>query len=300
MAMFRLISGLRRGILNWFGVKSPPVVAIVRMEGVIDSRKGFRSGLNLASLGDRFQAAFGTPGLSAVVLEINSPGGSPVQSALIFERIRELARKKDVPVLAFCEDVAASGGYILALAGDEIYAHQASIVGSIGVVSGGFGFPKLMEKIGVDRRLYTAGDKKVTLDMFGEETEDGVARLKAIQADLHNWFKNMVRKRRGKRLKGDEKDLFSGDVFLGEDAAEKGLIDDCESMIPFLEQRFGEDVVLKRFGDKKSRLSGILGVLGDGGDNEAGYSSGGSIGTGFADRVISVVEERSIWSRFGL
>ncbi len=189
----------------------PPVVAVLRLSGVIGLRG--RRGLSLAGKASAIERAFKLSGLAAVALAINSPGGSPVQSALIFRRIRQLAEENNVPVIAFAEDVAASGGYWLALAGDEIYAEDTSILGSIGVVSGGFGFSELMRRLGISRRLYTAGARKAMLDPFLAEDPQGIARLEALQRDIHGSFKDIVRLRRGTRLRGDDETLFNGDIF---------------------------------------------------------------------------------------
>jgi len=202
-----------------------PKVAVVRLTGAIGAGGTLRGGLTLAGLADPLERAFSLPGAKAVALSINSPGGSPVQSALIAQRIRDLAEEKNVKVYAFCEDVAASGGYWLACAADEIYASESSIVGSIGVVSAGFGFPELLRRYGVERRVYTSGERKVILDPFDEEKEEDIARLKAIQEQVHESFKTMVRSRRGQRLKGDEATLFNGDFWVGQSAYELGLID---------------------------------------------------------------------------
>ena len=186
-----------------------PVVAVVRLNGVIGQMGPLRGGLSLRGLAGIIERAFRQKRLKAVALAINSPGGSPVQSSLIHARIRALAEERDIPVLVFCEDVAASGGYWLACAGDEIYANENSIVGSIGVVSAGFGFVELIKKLGVERRVYTAGEKKAALDPFRPESPDDIARLKSIQIDMHDSFKELVRRRRGKRLRVPEEQLFS-------------------------------------------------------------------------------------------
>lgn len=275
----------------------PPVVAVVRLYGVIAPGQRFKQNLNMASLAHTLEHAFAVPGLSAVALQINSPGGSPVQSALITKRIRDLAREKDVPVLAFAEDVAASGGYMLALAGDEIYANESSIIGSIGVIASGFGFDKAIEKLGIDRRLYTAGDKKAMLDSFSPEKEEDVERLKEIQEEVHEHFKSLVRERRGKRLKGLRGRLFSGDVFTGADAVKMGLVDGLGDAREVLRDRFGKKVRLRLIGERKPRLGSILG-LGRGGDT---HHTGG-IGQieDMPHGLLAAIEERLFWNRFGL
>jgi signal peptide peptidase SppA len=270
----------------------PPVVAVLRLNGVIGLRA--RRGLSLAGKASAIERAFKLSRLAAVALSINSPGGSPVQSALIFRRIRQLADEKNVPVLAFAEDVAASGGYWLALAGDEIYAEDTSIVGSIGVVSGGFGLSDLLRRIGISRRLYTAGARKAMLDPFLAEDPEGVARLEALQRDIHGSFKDIVRARRGTRLKGDDEALFNGDIFTGRGALANGLIDGIGELRGTLRARFGDKVELRIVDPEKKRFSFVLPRL---------FASRGEAGTSpgeiFGDLVASV-EERLFWSRFGL
>lgn len=274
----------------------PPRVAVLPLYGVIAAGGRFKQSINLAGFADRIDEAFSMPGLSAVALLINSPGGSPVQSELIARRIRDLAKEKNVPVLAFAEDVAASGGYMLALAGDEIYANESSLIGSIGVVSSGFGFTKAIAKLGVERRLYTAGESKAMLDSFSEEKEEDVARLREMQNEIHEHFKKMVRDRRGKRLKGLRGKIFSGEVFTGHEAAKHGLIDDLGDMRTVLRDRFGDKVKFQVLSEKKSRFGSLLGLK-QSSDMQAGFS-GGMADLPYA--AISAVEERLIWNRFGL
>jgi len=274
----------------------PPQVAVLPLYGVIAAGGRFKQAVNLASFADRIDEAFSTPGLSAVALLINSPGGSPVQSALITKRIRDLAAEKNVPVLAFAEDLAASGGYMLALAGDEIYANESSLIGSIGVVSSGFGFKDAIAKIGVERRLYTAGESKAMLDSFSEEKEEDVARLREMQNEIHEHFKKMVRDRRGKRLKGLRGKIFSGEVFTGHEAVKLGLIDDLGELRGVMRDRFGDKVKFQVLGEKKGRFGSLLGLKQDS-SMQAGMSGG------MADLpygIISAVEERLIWNKFGL
>jgi signal peptide peptidase SppA len=206
-----------------------PVVAVLRLAGIVGQAGGFRRGLSLASLAGPIERAFKMRRVQAVALSVNSPGGSPVQATLIARRIRALAAEHDMPVFAFAEDVAASGGYWLACAGDEIYAEASSIVGSIGVISSGFGFQGLLERMGVERRLHTAGANKGMLDPFLDEKESDVEHL----ATIHEDFMNLVRDRRGKRLKGDEAELFSGAFWTGRKALELGLIDGIHHARPF-------------------------------------------------------------------
>jgi signal peptide peptidase SppA len=206
---------------------SAPVVAVVRLHGVITPTPSplGRGTININTVESALTRAFEHDRLVAVALTINSPGGAPTQSALVAERIRELAGRRKVRVLSFCEDVAASGGYWLACAGDEIYAHSSSLVGSIGVVSAGFGLTGLLERIGVERRVYTAGNNKMRLDPFRPEKAEDVAWLESLQSQLHEQFADWVRKRRGEKLNGGHNDLFSGEVWTGNRAVELGLID---------------------------------------------------------------------------
>src|SRR5918998_4733850 len=201
-----------------------PVVAVVRLSGAIGAVMPLRTGLSIAGTAPALERAFSVPDLRAVALVVNSPGGSAAQSHLIFQRIRALAEEKETPVFAFVEDVAASGGYMIACAGDEIFADPSSLVGSIGVVSASFGFDRLMERFGVERRLHTAGGNKAMLDPFRPERPEDVERLKAIQANVHDTFKHLVQTRRGTRLRGEPGEMFSGAVWTGAEALALGLI----------------------------------------------------------------------------
>ena len=226
-----------------------------------------------------------------MALSINSPGGAPTQSALVADRIRGLAKEKNVPVLAFCEDVAASGGYWLACAGDEVYAHQTSLVGSVGVVSAGFGLDGLLERYGVERRVHTAGDHKVRLDPFLPEKADDVEWLKALQKDLHDQFTGWVRSRRGDKLAASEETLFSGEVWTGAKAQELGLVDGVGTMRAIVQERFPDAHLVSVEGRKP-----LLARLGVGGP-------AARFGSSPADAVLAAVdavEHRAHWSRFGL
>jgi signal peptide peptidase SppA len=270
----------------------PPVVAVLRLNGVIGLRG--RRGLSLAGKAGAIERAFKLSGLAAVALSINSPGGSPVQSALIYRRIRQFAEEKNIPVLAFAEDVAASGGYWLALAGDEIFAEETSILGSVGVVSGGFGFAELLRRLGISRRLYTAGERKALLDPFLAEDKAGVERLEALQRDIHGSFKEIVRLRRGARLKGDEATLFNGDIFTGRGALANGLIDGIGELRGTLRARFGDKVRLRVVDPEKRRFSFRLPRL-------PGMRASFAEAPGeFVGDLLASVEERLFWSRFGL
>src|SRR3954454_2350620 len=222
-----------------------PLVSVVRLSGAIGAAMPLRAGLSIASTAPMFDRAFSLPGLKAVALVINSPGGSAAQSHLIFKRVRSLAEEKKLPVLVFVEDAAASGGYMIACAGDEIFADPSSVVGSIGVVSAGFGFDRLIERFGIERRLHTIGKQKAMLDPFRPEKPEDVERLKGIQARVHETFSGLVEARRGARLKGEREDLFSGAVWTGSEAIGLGLIDGLGDLRSVLRERFGEKVQLR-------------------------------------------------------
>lgn len=266
----------------------PPAVAVLRLDGLIGTR-GRRS-LSLRRLAGAIERAFSLRNLKAVALVINSPGGSPVQSSLIFRRIRQFADEKEIPVIAFAEDVAASGGYWLALAADEIFAEETSLLGSIGVVTASFGFADALRKLGVQRRLYTAGENKSMLDPFLTEDPKGVERLTSLQRDMHESFKDLVRARRGAKLRGDEADLFSGEIFTGRRALERGLIDGIGDLRGVMRARFGEDVKLRSIEPERRRLS-LLSWF--------GMPRRPDFGDTAAD-LLARLEERMIWARFGL
>ena len=269
-----------------------PVVPVVRLSGVIGVVTPLRPGLTLAGVARSLDRAFGIRNARAVALLINSPGGSPSQSHLIFRRIRQLAEEKRLPVLTFLEDVGASGGYMLALAGDEIICDPCSLVGSIGVVGSGFGFPKLMDKLGVERRLYTSGDRKVMLDPFQPEKPEDVKRLKAIQKDIHEQFIAMVKERRGTRLGGPDKTLFSGEFWTASRAIELGLADQVGDLRSLLRERYGEKVRTPLITAERNLF----------GRRVPGVGLGEALAQrpGFADDVISALEARALWSRYGL
>jgi serine protease SohB len=241
------------------------------------------------------ERAFAMPQLKAVALAINSPGGSAAQSALIARRIRDHSREKKIPVIAFCEDVAASGGYWLACVGDEIYADANSIVGSIGVVAATFGFPDLLRKIGVERRVHTAGERKAMLDPFRPEDPDEVELLQAIQRQIHENFIDWVRERRGDRLKGSDAELFSGEFWTGQRAVELGLVDGIDDLRGAMRRRFGDQVRLRPVVSDTRMLRRWLGLP----RNASDLASGG-LPIGWADELIAAVEARALWSRYGL
>ncbi len=269
-----------------FPWRRAPVVGVLRLSGAIGLPGGLRRGLSLDALSGPIEQAFALSRKTAVALAINSPGGSPVQSALIAKRIRDLAAEHKVPVLSFVEDVAASGGYWLACAGDEIYADESSIIGSIGVVSAGFGFADLIQRYGIERRLHAVGERKGMLDPFSPEKPEDVATLKALQGDVHEHFKAMVRTRRGGRLKADESVLFSGEIWAGQRAAALGLVDGIGDMRAVLRGRFGDKVKLKRIDAGGGWLRRRLQVGGGGED--------------WAQRLLLAAEERALWARYGL
>ncbi|MGC6484450.1 MAG: S49 family peptidase [Candidatus Puniceispirillales bacterium] len=267
---------------------SRPVVPVIRLQGVIAASSTMRRGLSMAGLAPVIDRAFNQKGAKAVALVINSPGGSPVQSALIAGRIRHLSKAKNIPVISFVEDVAASGGYWLACAGDEIIVNPASVVGSIGVVSAGFGFDKAIEKIGVSRRVYTAGTRKGMLDPFSPESPDDIAHLKGLQQDIHDQFITMVKRRRGSRLAGEDADLFSGAFWTGQASISLGLADKTGELRQELENRFGEKVDIRLMQPKRS-------LLGLGGGGVSGALADASV-----DSLIDALTEKLERSRFGL
>jgi signal peptide peptidase SppA len=233
---------------------SSPLVPVVRLSGVIGSVLPLRPGLSLAVVAPVLERAFSMRGAKAVAIVVNSPGGSAVQSHLIFRRIRAHAEEAKLPVLVFVEDAAASGGYMIACAGDEIFADPSSLVGSIGVLSASFGFDRLMERFGVERRLHTAGERKAMLDPFRPEQPEDLERLKAIQANVHDTFKHLVEMRRGAKLRGEPGELFSGAVWTGSEALALGLIDGLGEIRGVLRQRYGDKVQLRLVPPARSSL----------------------------------------------
>jgi len=232
--------------------KHPPTVAVVRFDGVIAARRS-RMTVSLASHAAAIERAVRLKGLAALAIVVNSPGGAPVQSALLYRRIRALADEHGVPVFAFAEDVAASGGYWLALAGDEIYAEETSLVGSIGVISAGFGFPRLIERLGIERRVHTAGENKSLLDPFRPENADDVARLIALQADIHASFKEHVQRRRAGKIDAADETLFTGEVLTGRMALARGLVDGIGDLRSVMRARFGDTVRLVPIASERRR-----------------------------------------------
>lgn len=271
------------------------VVPVVRLSGVIGAATPLRPGMSLAGVAKTLERAFATKGAKAVALVINSPGGSPVQSRQIYLRIRQLAAEKKLPVLVFVEDVAASGGYMIACAGDEIFCDPSSILGSIGVVGGSFGFQELIKKIGVERRLYTAGEHKAMLDPFQPENPDDVARVKALQREIHAIFIALVKQSRGARLKGTDDKLFSGEYWAGETSVALGLGDAIGDLRSVLRARFGDKVQTPVIAPSGGLLSGLLGRRSAG----AGTLTSLNGLAALPDELISALELRAIWAKYG-
>lgn len=266
-------------------------IPVVRLHGTIMAGSSrFRNDLSLSSTAGMLEEAFSDKDAPAVAISINSPGGSPVQSRLIYRRIRDLAAEKNKKVHVFVEDVAASGGYMIAVAGDEIIADPSSIVGSIGVVSASFGFTELIKKIGVERRVHTAGSNKSTLDPFKPENKQDIEHLKALQLEIHETFINLVKERRGEKL-SDNPDLFTGLFWTGIRGLELGLIDGLGDMRSHLQSQYGPKTKLKLIAPPRGLFGRKLPSA------EIGL---GGIGAGFAEGIVNAAEERALWSRFGL
>jgi signal peptide peptidase SppA len=289
----RALAGLR-GLVPQRFRRDRPIVPVVRLTGIVGFSTPLRPGLTLAGLARTLERAFTIRQAAAVAIVVNSPGGSPVQSHLIFRRIRQLAEQHRRRVIAFIEDAGASGGYMIACAADEIVADQHSIVGSIGVVGGTFGFDKLIGKLGIERRLYTSGEHKAMLDPFLPENPDDVDRLKKLQRQIHDDFIALVKSRRGGKLAGAEDDLFSGAYWTGRRALELGLIDAIGDLRSVLRERFGDKLVTPMVSAERGWLGRRL--LGAGGD--AAFAA--PAGLALAEDLISALEARAIWARYGL
>ncbi|WP_428529743.1 S49 family peptidase [Roseibium sp.] len=285
-----MLSSLRR-FLPGFLKNDAPVIPVVRLQGPIGMSSPLRPGLSLATAALPLERAFSMKKAPAVALIVNSPGGSPVQSRLIFQRIRDLAKENEKDVLVFVEDVAASGGYMIALAGDEIIVDPSSVVGSIGVVAAGFGFTELIGKIGVERRVYTAGEKKVTLDPFQPEVPEDIEYLKTLQQEIHDTFIEMVKSRRADVL-SDDPDLFTGKFWTGTSAVNLGLVDSLGDLRGVLKKRYGDKAEAKLI----SAPRGLFGRKGGVGVN----LEAGALTAGLGNELISAAEERLMWQRFGL
>src|SRR6476660_4351235 len=272
------------------------VVPVVRLSGVIGAVTPLRPVMSLSSVAKMLERAFATKNAKAVALVINSPGGSPVQSRQIYLRIRQLAAEKNLPVLVCVEEVAASGGYMIACAGDEIFCDPSSILGSIGVVGGSFGFQDMIKRIGVERRLYTAGEHNAMLDPFLPEDPDDVARIKALQREIHAIFIALVKQSRGARLKGADDVLFTGEYWAGESSVSLGLADAIGDLRSTLRARYGEKVLTPVIAPASGMLSGLLGRRSPGAGSLGALDGIG----GLPDGLISALETRAIWAKFGL
>ncbi|MBX9773353.1 MAG: S49 family peptidase [Xanthobacteraceae bacterium] len=291
----QLLASVREAVRPWLPKRlrgGGAVVPVVRLSGAIGLSTPLRPGLTLASVARPLEKAFTMRGAKAVALAVNSPGGSPVQSHLIYRRIKQLAAEHKLPVIAFAEDVAASGGYMIVCAADEIICDDSTIIGSIGVIGGSFGFAGLLQKLGIERRLYTSGERKAMLDPFLPEKPEDVERLKSVQRDIHEDFIALVKASRGARLTGPENDLFSGEFWTGRKAVTLGVADSIGDIRTVLRRRFGEDVRMPLIGPERSLFGRMRpGVA----LRERLFGD-----TGFADEMISALEERALWSRYGL
>src|SRR5438552_8122072 len=285
-------------VMEWIPARlrrGAAVVPVVRLSGVIGAVTPLRPGMTLATLARVLERAFSMRNAKAVALVINSPGGSPVQSRQIYLRIKQLAAEKKLPVLVFVEDVAASGGYMIACAGDEIFCDPSSIMGSIGVVCGTFGFHDLIKRIGVERLVYTAGEHKGMLDPFLPENPDDVTRIKAIQREIHALFIALVKQSRGARLKATDDVLFTGEYWAGETSVSLGLADAVGELRSTLRARYGDKVVTPVVAPSTGLLSGLLGRKSAGAGTLASLDGF----TGLPDELISALESRAIWAKFG-
>jgi serine protease SohB len=289
----RALQGLRPVLPRRFRTDIP-VVPVVRLSGLVGFSTPLRPGLTVASVARTLDRAFSWRRARAVALTINSPGGSPAQSHLIFRRIRQLAEQHERPVLAFVEDVGASGGYMIACAADEIICDPSSVVGSIGVVGGSFGLHRLIDKLGIERRLYTSGERKAMLDPFLPEKPEDVERLKAIQKEIHDNFIALVKARRGDKLHTEEANLFSGEYWTGQRALELGLVDGIGDLRATLRERYGDKVMLPLISAERGLFGRRLPGVGLVGVDEL-YGR-----PGLAEEIVSALEARAIWGRFGL
>lgn len=286
---------IHQRFLDWCGRKlekllnPPPNIVVLRLSGILVESSRYNPGhISIKSLAENIEKAFKTPNLKAVALAINSPGGSPVQAALVAKRIRDMSKKKEIPVFAFVEDVAASGGYWLACAADEIYANESSIVGSIGVISAGFGFQDAIAKLGVERRVHTSGDKKSILDPFKPEKDEDVKILTDLQKELHNNFIGYVRERRAAKLNDKDANLFSGEFWTGKKGKELGLVDEIGDMYEVMKEKFGDEVEFKYIHKPRGWLEKRMGILERSGTDN------------LAEQFLEVAENKALWQRFGL
>ncbi len=291
------ILGPLKAVLPDAWTSAGTLIPVIRLSGTIGMGTPLRPGLSLSVVSGVIERAFSIKGSPAVAVVVNSPGGSPVQSRFIYQRIRALAQEEAKKVYVFAEDVAASGGYILALAGDEVYADASSIVGSIGVISAGFGLHDAIGRLGVERRVYTAGEKKMTLDPFQPENPDDVERLKNIQKIVHQDFIDLVKQRRGQKIEAAGDQLFTGEFWTGRQAHELGLIDGLSDVRSRMREVYGEDVRLRLISPERGlffrRPRGV-------GVDRAQAGLSGGLAQGWADELVSAAEERALWARFGL
>lgn len=289
--MSKLFDVIRPALPKKFREKQV-VIPTVRLSGAIMfGGQGLRPSLSIATAAGPLQKAFSVKDAPAVAIVVNSPGGSPVQANLIFKRIRALAEENEKKVIISIEDVAASGGYMIACAGDEIIADPSSVVGSIGVISAGFGFTGLIEKVGIQRRVYTSGKNKMILDPFQPENEDDITYLKGLQEEIHEIFIDLVKSRRGDVISAEENEVFSGRFWTGITGQSLGLVDRISDLRSFVKESYGEKTKLK--------------VIGTGGSlfkrtPPSGVTAGSDIGAGFADHLITIAQERALWARYGL
>jgi signal peptide peptidase SppA len=268
-------------MLSFF--KKKKIIPHIKLSGVIGNVGKFKQGIDFSGQEEIISKAFSVKKAPCVAITINSPGGSPVQSHLIYSLIRHQAKKNKKKVIVFAEDVAASGGYLIACAGDEIYANSSSIIGSIGVIYSSFGFTELIKKIGVERRVHTAGKNKSTLDPFLDEKKEDIERLKNIQLDLHKDFIEVVEKSRSSKLKKSDEELFTGEFWSGRKAKDLGLIDEIGNVNQILREKFGEDIIIKKFEKSKSWISKKLASSND-----------------HVDQLANILEEKSVWQKYGL
>lgn len=272
---------LKKSVCNLFN--KVPVVTVLPLRGVILAQSRSNTAFSDSTIAESIEKAFKPKNLSAVALAINCPGGSPAQSNMILQRIRKHAKDRDVPVIAFCEDVAASGGYMLACAADEIYVDENAILGSIGVISASFGAKDLLDKVGLERRLYTSGSKKSMLDPFLPTQEDDVTRLKDIQKQIHTQFIELVKSRRGSKLKTETPSLFEGDIWIGQRAVEVGLADATGHLFHVLEEKFGKSVDVRQI-EVSTSLWKKLGL---------------SSQQHMPEMMLDAIEQKTHWNRFG-
>ncbi len=292
------IFGPLRAVLPEAWTAAGTLIPVIRLTGTIGMATPLRQGLSLSVVAGIIERAFSFKDSPAVAVIVNSPGGSPVQSRLIYQRIRDLAQEEAKKVYVFAEDVAASGGYILALAGDEIYADVSSIVGSIGVISAGFGLHDAIQRLGVERRIYTAGEKKMLLDPFQPENPDDVERLKSIQKIVHQDFIDLVKQRRGSKIEAAGDSLFTGEFWTGRQAHELGLIDGLSDVRSRMREVYGEDVRLRLISPERGLFFRRARGVGVGRAGMPDLARG--LAHGWADELVSALEERALWSRYGL